>query len=398
LITCLIGVATLTPIPGAPSTPGPFCIACGELGTLDFVLNVGMFFPLGFAVSLADSAKRWFWYPIALSLVVELLQLRVVSGRDASLSDLLANSLGGLVGIAAVRWGRSTETHRLWRAGAAAGLAFPLVLSGFFSWALRPAQVSERVWTQIQPRRRGYHFFEGTVAVDMLGRSWRNGVGIDPGDHPSLESGLTAATLTVHRPRGMFPRRKLLFRLTGKERVYFQVAQDFEDATARVAQNATSLGLRGATFRLPQTFAQPDTDLVIRVRVATDRVELESSGTVRGKRAVRLPVTVARGWEVLSPMSFPSPRTDALLRHGWLVVAFAIAGVLAVGGLPTAVGLAGVSAAIVAALFLVPQLAGLARATVPEFLCAAGGAVLGALGAQGLSHLRRRRAPGRGTS
>src|SRR5688500_6019564 len=93
-------VATLTPSPGTPVTANFWCIACGEYGALDVAANVVMFVPFGVALALANQ-RRWLNVVacMAVTLAIELLQVRVVVGRDASISDLVANSLGGWIGV-----------------------------------------------------------------------------------------------------------------------------------------------------------------------------------------------------------------------------------------------------------------------------------------------------------
>src|SRR5262245_39466874 len=104
LALAAICVATLTPTPGTPSTSF-WCIVCGDRGMLDFAANIVMFVPLGFALMLATE-RRWLSVIVcvATTFSVELLQVSVVAGRDASLGDLLANTLGGGIGITLARW------------------------------------------------------------------------------------------------------------------------------------------------------------------------------------------------------------------------------------------------------------------------------------------------------
>src|SRR5687767_11690599 len=96
--------ATLRPSP-PPATPLPmFCLVCGDLGGVDVVLNVILFIPLGAA--LVWSGMRWHRAAlvcVAVSLGIESLQFTIVSGRDASLGDLLTNSVGGWLGAGLMR-------------------------------------------------------------------------------------------------------------------------------------------------------------------------------------------------------------------------------------------------------------------------------------------------------
>ena len=68
---------------------------------LEFTANIGMFVPLGFLVSLLLPVRVW-WLSLiicpAISVAIELVQGAVLAGRFATVSDVIANSIGGLVG------------------------------------------------------------------------------------------------------------------------------------------------------------------------------------------------------------------------------------------------------------------------------------------------------------
>ncbi|MGH7680046.1 MAG: VanZ family protein [Gemmatimonadaceae bacterium] len=101
--TLLIVVATLTPGTYIASS-SRVCLVCGVQGGVDVILNVLLFLPLG--VGLSQLRLR---VPAALALIlgttlsIELLQVLVIPGRDASLGDVVMNSVGGLLGLYAGR-------------------------------------------------------------------------------------------------------------------------------------------------------------------------------------------------------------------------------------------------------------------------------------------------------
>ncbi|WP_310569699.1 VanZ family protein [Gemmatimonas sp.] len=99
----LVLLATLAPY-GAidvASMPPRWCLACGGLWLTDGISNVVLFAPFGLA--LAMLGLRW-WVVLLLSagfsLGVEWLQsIGVPPARSAAWADVVANGLGGLVGV-----------------------------------------------------------------------------------------------------------------------------------------------------------------------------------------------------------------------------------------------------------------------------------------------------------
>ena len=68
---------------------------------LEFTANVVMFVPLGFFAGLLLGRRwwRWLWLPVAVSALIELWQYLFLPGRVAALSDVIANSMGGIAGL-----------------------------------------------------------------------------------------------------------------------------------------------------------------------------------------------------------------------------------------------------------------------------------------------------------
>jgi glycopeptide antibiotics resistance protein len=69
---------------------------------LEFTANIGMFLPVGFFLALVFPT-RFLWIAIpavtALSATLETLQFFVLPARFATLTDVLANSIGGWAGV-----------------------------------------------------------------------------------------------------------------------------------------------------------------------------------------------------------------------------------------------------------------------------------------------------------
>ena len=91
---------------------------------LESFANVMLFVPFGLLIALLVPTRWWWVVVVALVLAaggIELGQALFLPGRVASLDDVLANSLGGVLGVAiaamiravawAIRRARGTERH-----------------------------------------------------------------------------------------------------------------------------------------------------------------------------------------------------------------------------------------------------------------------------------------------
>lgn len=94
-----------------PSYGGPgFLDRLGDLlgkpayDALEFTANIAMFVPFGILMRLASSRLTW-WMILALgfltTVTIELTQL-AVPGRFSTVSDVIANTLGTALGLAAI--------------------------------------------------------------------------------------------------------------------------------------------------------------------------------------------------------------------------------------------------------------------------------------------------------
>lgn len=115
LIACVVVILGITMWPqpvdrGLEGTVARVLELLHELGTpnwfgyahLEFSANVLMFMPLGFFITLLLSRRRrWiaFVLPPLMSAAIELTQLLLLSARFATLSDVVANSVGGWIGV-----------------------------------------------------------------------------------------------------------------------------------------------------------------------------------------------------------------------------------------------------------------------------------------------------------
>jgi glycopeptide antibiotics resistance protein len=87
-----------------PSNWTEFGSSAGHVGSgVESWLNIAMLVPLGFGLMLATRRVVWpSLLVVLLPVAIELSQV-LIPGRECSVSDWLANALGGLIGVA-VGW------------------------------------------------------------------------------------------------------------------------------------------------------------------------------------------------------------------------------------------------------------------------------------------------------
>lgn len=146
-------VLTLTPAGESERPLSVWCVACGDGGIADFVLNVLLFMPLGTAFSMIG--LEWlptFGFGAALSTAIELAQMSI-PGRDTSLGDVISNSGGTLLGFAfaavvvhlARRHTRVTITSLVAPVLMALGVGALIAGTG---WSLQPGFPPSDYWGQ----------------------------------------------------------------------------------------------------------------------------------------------------------------------------------------------------------------------------------------------------------
>lgn len=178
----MIGLLTLWPVPAqAPlSAATPFfCLPCGESGLSDLLLNVVLFLPLG--GGLRRSGMRLGKVTLVaagISLLIELLQLTVIPGRDTSAADIVTNSVGaGLGGWIAGAGPRGLFPGTRWAASLAGGWALAgSVTAVLTAWSLDSAFRASTWYGQWAPFGEEPGWFDGSVlAVELGSRPLRHG-------------------------------------------------------------------------------------------------------------------------------------------------------------------------------------------------------------------------------
>ena len=302
-----VGGATLTFIPeqAARSALTPFlCLPCGDTGGSDLLLNIVLFLPLGIclaAVGWNTAATALIGF--ALSGLVEGLQYAVIPGRDASLSDLVANTAGAALG-----WGL-WASRDLWLRPSPAGTKRLLMVWGLGVTSL----LAVTHWGLSTDPSGGTWHYEGAgdgSALDFFaGRVLEVRLGGEPiprGVAPPLFRERTVRTVDTVRleaevqagPQGAQSGTIVSVADSAKRVATFW--QHGRDLAFSVRTRGARLGLLSPRFLLPQGMdAEPGDTLELLGQLVAGRATLMSQGTVDRSASVQL--TALDSWAFFWP-------------------------------------------------------------------------------------------------
>jgi hypothetical protein len=307
-----------------------WCVGCGVFGTLDVILNVALFIPLGAAIAWRKpQALRWVAraaaVSLAVSLAIEMCQLFLVRGRDPTLSDIVGNTLGGTVGACLVTFGpRITRASRAtWRGltwSSALLSAGALVLG---AWAVGLTVPLDRYYTQWEPQRPSYAPFRGhLVTLSINGLTLTPGAEIHPRRLPaSFFDGRIAMEATIEPgspPSGI----ALIARISLVPDELLMLGQQREALVGRYRANAYRVGLRSPIYAL-ERIPRSEGMVAARMRIDAERGEVELRAATSSSVHVALyRVTTARFWAALLPLELAFDRWALIGDVLWLGMLF----------------------------------------------------------------------------
>lgn len=328
----VIALTTLRPSPAQVQQVAETswnCLVCGDAGVTDVLLNLLLFFPLGASLSgLQWPAARAVGSLLALTLAIEATQATLLAGRDPSLSDVLANTAGGLAGfLAAARLGLLlSPTRPIARKAAASWLAIAVTIWLASGAALRPEASEATPWVGQWLREwPGHDRFPGELLTATVNR---RDVPDDPLPEPPRFDGEVTLTLRLIRHGNAAPSRpaSLLRVVDGRGRLQLAVTQRAEDVQATIHAHGTAWRVRTPTWRFADAMAIPaDVPWRMEWRWYPDRVELRSGpddGSLPHQRAIL--ISVGLGWVFVHPFA---AAIDASRINGWTVLWLALWGV-----------------------------------------------------------------------
>lgn len=301
---------TLTPQPQnvelVARTP-LWCLRCGDLSGMDILLNVILFVPLGFGLRLAGwPRRRVLLAAFALTFLVELTQYFFIVGRDATLSDILTNTTGGLLGVAladrvALLLWPGPQAARWLAAGAG---AFWLALQTLTAWGDGVTLPARPYWGQLAPELGQFDRFRGTVTeAKVAGEPMPSARLPDPrGVRERLlaGAGLEARAVSGSPTAHLAPIVSVFDE--GQQEITL-LGQWGTDLVFRIHTRAWSLGLRGPALRLaralPSDSGRPFT---ASGRLSDGYLEIVAD-TGSGPRTRRLGLSPSFGWSLVLPFA-----------------------------------------------------------------------------------------------
>src|SRR5689334_8868649 len=318
----VIAALTLGPSPGPISTPSA-CIICGDNGAEDFVLNVLLFVPYGFALRLVTPKRRYVIATVvATTLIVETLQATVIPGRDSTLGDVLSNTIGGAVGLWIGEQWRvllvpTASTARRLVIAAIVAWAGQLILGGVLS---RPSLTAPPYWGEWAPGEHQDDKFNGRVLDVRWGNRLlvNDGTG-DPMTYPrEFASALLGGAPIVARIVDGAPKasRVPIVRVVDlREEELLLVAQHGPDLLVGIRTHARDIALRAPLLRLENAFASSAPTDTITITTVLRPHELLARVQSRGAEvSKRLSLRPTLWWTAIQPSDHP---TDD--QRGWLI-------------------------------------------------------------------------------
>lgn len=315
---------TLIPLPrqsaAAAATPLG-CLVCGDYGGVDVVLNVLLFVPLALGLRLAGLPTLLVVAVGALtSLTVETLQFAVIPGRDASLSDLVTNTLGSLIGAGVgSRWAvLLNPTARQAQALALTAGVFFLALQAGTAVLLRPWVPREPLrgaWVRPLPGRAP--FGGKVVSAAVSGAPVLDAAALDRQIHTDLRRGPTQVEVELVSGQSV-PGWAPVFELLGSHGPVLAVVAVGGDLAFQAPARAYALRLRRPGIRLPG--ALPDSaGRGVRLAAGERRDTLWGAWWTSQSSERRLQALgPSLGWSLLIPFDYAYGSEVHLLTGLWL--------------------------------------------------------------------------------
>jgi hypothetical protein len=242
------------------------------------------------------------------TITIELLQIRIIAGRDASLGDVLTNALGALLGILLAdtwrAWILPTPQEARWRALLATGGWCAAMAIG--AWGVRVSLPPTRYWGQWAPELLGFDPFTGTLLhATVAGVPFPEGA---MGDSPRFRSSLLSDSVLVQATVIAGPPTRRVAPIVSVYDMYrtqiFLLGQNGRDLVFSIRTHAADARLRGPAIRLEDVFPPHAGDtLELAAGIIGRRLWIHASprGGARESRERAVALGPALGWSFLLP-------------------------------------------------------------------------------------------------
>lgn len=304
------------------------CVVCGEAGVTDVLLNLLLFVPFG--IGLRAIGASWWQAAVFAGMVtcaIEVAQANLLAGRDASLGDVLANTIGGLLGWGAWGWrGRlRAPSPALARSLSAALLVATTATWLLTAWGLQPEGSPDRPWVGQRTRVwSGHDPFPGALGLATI-----SDIEIPNGpliSRPVLARGFTLSLLLMRQDSTTPTRPVSLLRVVdGRGAPQLSVAQQGEALLLSSRVRASRWRVRTPTWRFEDAMRlATDVPWSLEWQWHPDRVELRSGSTrVNSEVSTReLPLSVGLGWAYLHPFAAAIGQSARWWTAAWLALWF----------------------------------------------------------------------------
>lgn len=386
----LIASMTLFPHPelAKESSATPLsCLLCGDYGVVDVFLNTLLFIPFGLGLRLMGGSRRQSQVALMVtSLCIELLQLKIVAGRDASLSDFITNSLGGGLGIwIADHWTGfvfpSAALSRMLRIPAA--LAWVVVWTAS-AWLVEPSMTRKPWFGQLAAQDVLLDNFRGELLTGTVNGVVLPSARLEGRDSAAIYDRFVAGSVTVGAtviagPPTSFPAPIVsIFDRAHSE--IMVLGQDGEDLIFRLRLRAADYELHEPELRLPGVLSREGDTLRVGGGLHAGQLYLRAT-SARLDRSRVAALSPSWGWMFVLPWHYAMGPEGRFLTALWVAGLLLPVAFWASRGLrrsPEASGEIGFLILIVGlGLGLVPLVAGLPPVHWSEWLSAGGGLACG---------------------
>ncbi|HEX5437709.1 MAG TPA: VanZ family protein [Gemmatimonadaceae bacterium] len=323
----------MTPNYGQQQPNPSFCLVCGTFGGTDVLLNILLFIPFGLGLRLSGMrAWKALIIAAATSLAIEVLQVGFIVGRDASLGDLVSNSVGGLVGIGLATSWRAWLFPRAWLARrlALGGVVAWVAILAASAWAAQPSLPDLPYWGHWASLTGPGPLFPGKLIDVSVGNRrlpWGPLWNSRPYRHELFtdHAPFRAIVLPGVPVEGLAP----ITRITDLHRqLVILLGQEGRDLVFIMRTHASDLRLRDPVLRIANVF--PDSASVAARSPSAPPDLLHIAGGYSGRaywvsasaqgmeRRRVLPLGPGLGWSYLIPFRYAAGKNADILTAVWL--------------------------------------------------------------------------------